>query len=307
MLGDLSIVYYAVRLEEICYHRSGRDRWKQSDVMKHATRSGPDMKSVDRCHGTRTRRRRGRRRVGEDNVIVRSAAAINASACAQNPIILPPFDRLLTREDIDDDISVLEFSPKASSDLDPVVRPWKQLAAILSPIAFITKLYSITYIAQRNFQIFFLGVSGLKLPVIIISFLQNYPSYPLRAHRTNADPQIFALTAPINPYFIELQFHSILVNYIVMCLDLSTTFVVREAHQAQYVNCNSKQPENLTFLQDDFCLIGKQVSWINDKQSSVASSIDHLSRDQQTNKKYVSRLFYRTCSNALVHSLWSTS
>lgn len=49
--------------------------------MKHAARSGPDVRSVDRCHGTRTRRRRGRRRrVGEDSVIVRSAAAINAFA-----------------------------------------------------------------------------------------------------------------------------------------------------------------------------------------------------------------------------------
>lgn len=48
--------------------------------MKHTARSGPDVRSVDRCHGTRTRRRRGRRRVGEDSVIVRSAAAIDASA-----------------------------------------------------------------------------------------------------------------------------------------------------------------------------------------------------------------------------------
>lgn len=52
----------------------------KSNAMKHAARSGPDVRSVDRCHDTRTRRRRERRRVGEDSVIVRSAAAIDASA-----------------------------------------------------------------------------------------------------------------------------------------------------------------------------------------------------------------------------------
>lgn len=52
--------------------------------MKHAARSGSDVRSVDRCHVTRTRRRPGRRRVGEDSVIVRSAAAINGSAYTEH-------------------------------------------------------------------------------------------------------------------------------------------------------------------------------------------------------------------------------
>lgn len=51
--------------------------------MKHAARSGSDVRSVDRCHVTRTRRRLGRRRVGEDSVIVRSAA-INGSAYTEH-------------------------------------------------------------------------------------------------------------------------------------------------------------------------------------------------------------------------------